>query len=55
MFISGVESCENIMLTLIKSSTKRYCASFTTHFCNVSITGLQIGKNINLKIKKRDI
>ena len=32
------ERCENIMLTLIKRSMERYCASFTTRFCNVPIT-----------------
>ena len=37
-----VERCENIMLTLIKRSTECYCASFTTRFCNVPITGLQM-------------
>ena len=36
-----VERCENIMLTLVKRSTKRYYASFTTRSCNVPITCLQ--------------
>ena len=38
VFISVVERCENIMLTLVKRSTERYYASFTTRFCNVPIT-----------------
>ena len=33
-----VERCENRMLTLVKRSTKRYYASFTTRSCNVPIT-----------------
>ena len=32
------ECCENIMLTLVKRSTERNYASFTTLFCNVPIT-----------------
>ena len=37
-FLSEVERCEIIMLTLVKRSTERYYASFTARFCNVPIT-----------------
>ena len=33
-----VKRCENIMLTLVKRSTERYYASFTTRSCDVPIT-----------------
>ena len=32
MFISDVERCENIMLTLVKRSMERYNGSFITRF-----------------------
>ena len=38
MFISDVERCENIMLTLVKRSTERYSASFIARSWNVPIT-----------------
>ena len=38
MFISDVERCENIMVTLVRRSTERYYVSLTTRFCNVLIT-----------------
>ena len=37
-FLSELERCENIMLTLVKSSTERYNASFTARSWNVYIT-----------------
>ena len=42
MFISDVERCENIMLTLVKRSMERYNGSFRTRFKNVYITWLEI-------------
>ena len=42
MFISDVERCENIMLTLVKRSKERYNGSFRTRFKNVHITWLEI-------------
>ena len=42
MFISDVERCENIMLTLVKRSKERYNGSFRTRFKNVHITLLEI-------------
>ena len=42
MFISDVERCENIMLTLVKRSMERYNGSFITRFKNVYITWLEI-------------
>ena len=42
MFISDVERCENIMLTLVKRSKERYNRSFRTRFKNVHITWLEI-------------
>ena len=35
MFISDVERCGNIMLTLVKCSMERYNGSFGTRFKNV--------------------
>ena len=42
MFISDVERCENIMLTLVKRFMERYNGSFITRFKNVYITWLEI-------------
>ena len=42
MFISDVERCENIMLTLVKRSIERYNGSFITRSKNVYITWLEI-------------
>ena len=42
MFISDVERCENIMLTLVKRSMERYNGSFRTRVKNVYITCLEI-------------
>ena len=42
MFISDVERCENIMLTLVKRSMERYNGSFRTRVKNVYITWLEI-------------
>ena len=42
MFISDVERCENIMLTLVKRFMERHNGSFITRFKNVYITWLEI-------------